>query len=61
MPKSPVSFAIRTDILKEIMLDKIYGEKFRKAKQFHEIVEVVREFAEKKGIKFAEIYIQQST
>jgi hypothetical protein len=61
MPKSPVSFAIRTDILKEIMLDKVYAEKLAKAKQFYEVVEVVREFASKKGIKFAEIYIQQST
>jgi len=57
MPKSPFSFAIRTDILKELMLDKVYAEKLFKAKEFYEVVEVVREFAEKKGIKFAEIYV----
>ena len=61
MPEAPFSFAIRKDILKELMLDKVYGEKLLKAKEFHEIIEVIREFAYKKGYKFVEIYGSTST
>ena len=57
MPKSPVSFAIRKDILQELMLDKVYAEKLTQAEELYEIIEVIQEFAEKKGYKFTEIYV----
>lgn len=55
--KRSVSLAIKTEILRELMKDKVFVQKMDKAKKFHEIIEVVREFAEKKGYKFAEIYV----
>jgi len=50
-------FAVRTEILRELMKDPVFKRKLEKAKEWHEIIDVVREFAEKKGYKFAEIYV----
>ena len=51
------AFAIRTEILRELMKDEEYAEKLENAKEWHEIIDVIHEFAEKNGYKFAEIYI----
>lgn len=50
-------FAVRAEILRELMKDEEYAEKLGKAGEWHEIIAVIREFAEKKGYKFAEIYV----
>jgi hypothetical protein len=47
---------LRASLLREIMKDAEYREKYLKAKEWHEIIDVIREFAEKKGYKFMEIY-----
>jgi hypothetical protein len=59
--KTPVSFAIRADILAELMLDKVYSQKLHECKYFYEVIEVVREFAEKKGYKSFDIPVYEST
>jgi len=56
--KHAVNMAIKLEILRELMKDKVFAEKMEKAKEFHEVVKIIREFAEKKGYKFAEIYVQ---
>lgn len=52
--------AVRRVILVDLMKDKEYAERLGKAKEWHEIIAVIREFAEKKGYKFAEIYTQEA-
>jgi len=56
--KRYVSMAIKTQILRELMKDEVFAEKMKKAEKFHEIIEIVREFAYKKGYKLMDIYIQ---
>lgn len=48
---------LRAHLLKEIMADPYFKHKFLEAKTFSDLVDVVREFAEKKGLKFMDIYI----
>lgn len=47
--------AIRIDVLRELMNDKEFTEKLLKAKKWHQAVEVIRKFAEKKGYKCAKV------
>ena len=51
-----MTLAVRKVILIDLMKDKDYAERLGKAREWHEIIAVIREFAEKKGYKFAEIY-----
>lgn len=53
-----MAMAIRSDVLRELMKDKEFAEKLLKAKKWHQAVEVIREFAEKKGYECAEVYIK---
>lgn len=49
--------AIRAVLLREIMKDPIFRDRFLQAKEWNDMVALVREFAEKKGLKFMEIYV----
>lgn len=53
-----MAMAIRSDVLRELMKDKEFAEKLLKAKKWHQVVEVIHEFAKKKGYKSAEVYIK---
>jgi hypothetical protein len=50
-------FAVRAEILRELMKDPEYAERLEKAREWLEVIAVVREFAEKNGYKFAQIYM----
>jgi hypothetical protein len=50
-----MAMVIRTDVLRELMKDKEFAEKLLKIKKWHQMVELIHEFAKKKGYKCAEL------
>jgi mannitol/fructose-specific phosphotransferase system IIA component len=48
-------FAVRREILIELLKDKEYVERLEKAKNLNEVIEVLKAFAENKGYKVAEV------
>jgi len=53
----PRVLTLRAHLLEEVMKDPEFKDRFLQAREFSDLVEVVRDFAKKKGLKFMDIYI----
>jgi hypothetical protein len=47
--KKNMPFAVKAEILKELVQDPIYSKRLESAKEFDDVIVVVKDFAKKRG------------